>query len=313
MTEAVLSSPQAGESSTKPLSRRGVVGAFVLNLLLPPVGYVFVGRMRLALGFLALLVVATAAVIGWTFQSPPGVYRWADDASKLGPVWILNVLAALHAGWIAWRARATGVALKRPHLLVHLVFAVTPLLVGLGLRLFFPLSTYTTSSASMNPTLAQVDILGVYGARALCGSIKPAVGDVIIHRIGKVRYVKRVVAGPGQVVAMRNGLLSVDGRPTPRVSAGWGVDVQGGDYVEGRVYRETLGGRTYDTLDLANDTEIDDLTPVTVPANAWFVLGDNRDNSLDSRTQGPVAQKDICGVVTKILKSTDTARVGVKP
>jgi len=315
MTEAVLSSPQAGEVSTKRPSWRGVVGAFVLNLLLPPVGYVFVGRVRLALAFLALMIAATLAAMGWTFHSPPGVYRWADDASNLGPIWILNVAAALHAGWIAWRARATGVAVKRLHWLAHLLFAVTPLLVGLGLRLFFPLSAYTISSASMTPTLAQGDVTGVHGARALCGSIKPIVGDVVVHRIGKVRFVKRIVAGGGQVVALRAGVLSIDGHVVPRHAEGRSLPIADGGYSpSGQVYRETLpGGRSYETLDLVSDGEFDDFGPFTVPAGAWFALGDNRDNSLDSRTQGPVAQKDICGVVTKVLKSEYAARVGVKP
>ena len=88
----------------------------------------------------------------------------------------------------------------------------------------------------------------------------------------------------------------------------------GGYSPSGQVYRETLpGGRSYETLDLAPDAEFDNFGPFTVPAGAWFVLGDNRDNSLDSRAQGPVAQKDVCGVVTKILKSTDVARVGARP
>ncbi|MDR7117259.1 signal peptidase I [Caulobacter sp. BE254] len=315
MTEAVLSSPQVGEVSTKRPSRRGVVGALVLNLLLPPVGYVFVGRVRLALGFLALLIVATLAVLGWTFHAPPGVYRWADDASNVGPIWILNVAAALHAGWIAWRARATGVAVKRPNFLVHLLFAVTPLLVGLGLRLFFPLSAYTIPSAAMIPTLTQGDILGVYGARGLCGSIKPVVGDVIIHRAGKVRYVKRIVARAGQIVTLRAGVLSIDGRVVTRRAEGRSLPIADGGYSpNGQVYRETLpGGRSYETLDLVSDGEFDDFGPFTVPAGAWFVLGDNRDNSLDSRAQGPVEQKDVCGVVTKILKSADAAHVGVRP
>lgn len=315
MSEAAFSSPQIDEALAKRPSRRGVVGAVVLNLLLPPVGYVFVGRMRLALGFLALLIVATLAVLGWTFHTPPGVYRWADDESNVGPVWILNVAAAAHAGWIAWRARATSVAVKRPNVLVHVLFAVTPLLVGLGLRLFFPLSAYTIPSASMNPTLTQGDVLGVYGARALCGSIKPVVGDVVIHRIGKVRFVKRIVAGPGQVVTLRAGVLSIDGHRVTRQAEGRSLPIADSGYSpSGQVYRETLsGGRSYETLDLAPDGEFDNFGPLTVPANAWFALGDNRDNSLDSRTQGPFAQKDVCGVVTKVLKSSDAARVGVRP
>jgi signal peptidase I len=292
-----------------------MAGAFVLNLVLPPVGYVFVGRWKLALAFLVLLAALAIGALAWTFQSPPGIYRWlSGPLSYLALAWGVGLLFALHAVWIAYDA-PYETARRRPGLLVHLAFAAGPLIVVGLIRAAVPLSVYQIPSASMNPTLQKGDFMGVNGARAFCGLVTPAIGDVIVYRQGATRYVKRVVAGPGQTVSMRAGVLSIDGKTTPRSAEGEALAVDDGSFsATGQVVRETLpGGRDFKTLDLAPDTEFDNFGPIKVPAGAWFALGDNRDNSLDSRANGPVAQKDVCGVVTKVLVSANPAHVGVKP
>ena len=296
-------------------SWRDLVGAFLLNLILPPVGYVFVGRWKLALAFLALLASLAIAALVWTFQSPPGLYRWlVGPSSYLAGFWSVSLPLALHAAWIAYRA-PLEVPARRPGMLIHLAFAASPLILVALIRAFLPLAVYQIPSVAMSPTLEPGDVLGVAGARALCGSVTPVVGDVIIHRQGATRYVKRVVAGPGQLVAMRDGVLIVDGNIATRKVEGEALAIENGSFsVTGDIVRETLpGARSYRTLDIAPDTQFDNFPPTKIPAGAWFALGDNRDNSLDSRATGPVARKDVCGVVTKVLVSKSLANVGAKP
>lgn len=314
MTEAVktASGPWAAPGRRRPWG--AVVGAFVLNLILPPVGYVFVGRWKLACALLALFAVLAIGGLAWTLQSPPGIYRWlSGPLSYVALTWIITLPFALHAAWLAYDAG--HVALARPGVLVHLAFAASPMILMGLIRAFVPLAVYQIPSVAMNPTLQPGDFLGVQAARALCGRVTPVVGDVIIHRQGATRYVKRVVAGPGQVVAMRDGLLSVDNKIIAQKVEGEAVAVSNGPFpVTGRIVRETLpSGKSYQTLDIAHDTEFDNFGPITIPAGAWFALGDNRDNSLDSRANGPVVQKDVCGVVTKVVVSRNASRVGVKP
>jgi signal peptidase I len=315
VTEAVESAPGPWTAPVRQRPWGAVAGAFVLNLVLPPVGYVFVGRWKLALAFLVFLAVSAIGALAWTFQSPPGIYRWlSGPLSYVALTWCVTLPFALHAAWIAYGA-PYETSMRRPGVLFHLAFAASPLILMGLIRAFVPLSVYQIPSASMNPTLQQGDFLAVNSARAFCGQATPAVGDVIIHRQGATLYVKRVVAGPGQVVAMRQGLLSIDGKVAVQRVEGEGLVVDNGPFsVTGRIVRETLpNGRHHQTLDLAPDTQFDNFGPVTVPAGAWFALGDNRDNSLDSRANGSVPQKDICGVVAKVLKSKRAAEVGVKP
>ena len=315
MTDTVEPAPGPWTAPARQRPWGAMAGAFVLNLILPPVGYVFVSRWKLALAFLAFLTALAIGVLAWTFQSPPGMYRWlSGPLSYLALAWSIGLPFALHAAWIAYRA-PHETSTRRPGVLVHLAFAASPLVLMGLIRAFVPLSVYQIPSVSMNPTLQQGDFLAVHGARAVCGAVVPKIGEVIIHRQGATRYVKRVVAGPGQVIAMRDGLLSIDGKIAAQHAEGRPLTIDNGPFsVTAQVVRETLpGGESHQTLDIAHDTQFDNFGPVTVPAGAWFALGDNRDNSLDSRANGPVAQKDVCGVVTKVLVSTNAARVGAKP
>ena len=110
-------------------------------------------------------------------------------------------------------------------------------------------------------------------------------GDIIVFKKpgddvnpGNV-LVKRAVAGPGQTVLVRDKVLFVDGKPAD------GPYVQ---HTDPEVY--------------PNDPEIPDMArrrdqfgPFTVPPNSWFGMGDNRDNSLDSRYWGPIPRENIFG------------------
>ena len=100
---------------------------------------------------------------------------------------------------------------------------------------------------------------------------------------------------------LRDGVLVVNGRPAePRR--------------QGRIVRETLANdMTYETQDLGAYRIGDNFGPVRVPRDAWFLLGDNRDQARDSRHHGVVAQKDICGVADRVLYSRNGKRIGRRP
>jgi signal peptidase I len=102
-------------------------------------------------------------------------------------------------------------------------------------------------------------------------------------------------------VELRDGVLVVNGRPAQPVR-------------QGKVVRETLANETtYQTQDLGFFRQGDNFGPVRVPADAWFLLGDNRDEAKDSRQLGVVAQSDICGVAYRVLYSRDAKRIGRRP
>lgn len=198
-------------------------------------------------------------------------------------------------------------------LLAWLVQQAGPVLVPLGHH------PYTVSSASMQPGLQAGDVIVADRSRGECGSTTPTPGDVVIVMHGDTPWVRRIVAGPGQTVQMREGVLYVDGQAVRREAAESATarpfsELPSDHQMPIRVWRETLAsGKSWLTLDFVTSGDLDDTPEIQVPEGHWFGLGDNRDNAVDDRLEGPTPASRLCGVVTIVVRSDDPARVGVRP
>ncbi|MEI9406113.1 signal peptidase I [Mesorhizobium argentiipisi] len=180
---------------------------------------------------------------------------------------------------------------------------IQALLLALIIRtlLFQP---FSIPSGSMRPTLLEGDYLFVtkwaygysryslpFGPDLFSGRIwssEPKRGDVVVFKFPpdpSVDYIKRVVGLPGDKIQVKDGQLFINDVGVPRVKTG---QIDNPDVTEENrpidVYRETLpNGVSYDTLDINSDSIGDNTREFVVPAGHYFMMGDNRDNSSDSR------------------------------
>ncbi|RMH15030.1 MAG: signal peptidase I [Gemmatimonadetes bacterium] len=187
----------------------------------------------------------------------------------------------------------------------------------------FVLQTFVITSGSMENTLLVNDYLLVnrlaYGARIpftrkhLPGYSEPRRGDVVVfdpHHDPELKLVKRLIGMPGDTLWMRGGTLYINGEeqvepyvlhrePETDAWSDWFVWQRDAlvDTVDASTYRPTR----------------DNWGPLVVPEGHYFMLGDNRDQSLDSRYWGPLATWRVEGRASLIYYSWDDRSVRPLP
>jgi signal peptidase I len=175
----------------------------------------------------------------------------------------------------------------------------------------------TVPTGSMQPTIRIGDRIAVnraaYDVRlpfthySLLHLGDPRRGDIVIIDSGATgeRLVKRVVGLPGDRVALRGNVLFVDGRAARyRPLSVGGIRDDAGDPADYAI--ESLDGMRHEVrLSRYAPSPARDYGPVTVPAGEYFVLGDNRDDSLDSRFIGFVPRREIVGRARYVVVSLD--------
>ncbi|MET1414934.1 signal peptidase I [Roseibium sp. HPY-6] len=219
-------------------------------------------------------------------------------------------------------------------------------LLSLGLPLLLPITLTSTDigldwwnltvsklkafhipAGSMKPTLEVGDRLYVHLPatasyagliqRDYAAEINVRRGDVVVFKLPidpSVDYIKRVIGLPGEKIKVVDGVVHIDGEPVKRERIDDYVEVQAsGEERRSPRYRETLpNGVFFDTLDLTENGQLDNTREYTVPKGHYFMLGDNRDNSVDSRVLsrvGYIPEGNIVGIANRVYLSGKTGQV----
>ena len=196
-----------------------------------------------------------------------------------------------------------------------LVYAV---LIAVTVRTF-AFEPFNIPSGSMIPTLLVGDYLFVskytygysrfslpLGLPLIPGRIfskAPERGDVVVFKLprdNKTDYIKRVVGLPGDRIQVKDGILYINDQAVPRRQIEDYVPEDAPPGAPGiPQFIETLpNGRSYHVLDETENGTLDNTGVYTVPAGHYFMMGDNRDNSLDSRVLtnvGYVPEENLVG------------------
>jgi signal peptidase I len=202
------------------------------------------------------------------------------------------------------------------------------LLIALVIRILL-FQPFTIPSASMEPNLYQGDYIIVskfaYGYSKHSIPFSPPLfssrifgrsphrGDIIVFKLprdGRTDYIKRVIGLPGDTIQMKDGVVWLNGKPIPRKLVATVAETSPFGFSHQVMrYQETLpDGRTYITNDYGPVSDVDNTGVYVVPPKHYFMMGDNRDNSLDSRYPesvgvGYVPEENLVGKADIILLS----------
>ena len=282
------------------IKKRSSILAALFSLLSPGMGHLYVGKWKLAVAipFLLMLILA---IIGWSgliFMS------YGMSLSLLLVVigyFVVMVSAIIYARDV--RSHQLN-ASQRWYYYLAFLLAMTVInssLMGQRDRLF-GFEPFRIPAASMLPTLLTNDFIIVdtsaYHAQP------PQYGDLVVFdypRDPEIKYIKRVIGKAGDHVAYTNKTLYINGKPLARET----LD----DYASPTVakpllhFHERIGEKHYQVTHDSTRPAID--FEYVIPDNSYFVMGDNRDNSNDSRYWGTVPHDYLHGRAEYIWLSID--------
>ncbi|MFL1461340.1 signal peptidase I [Roseococcus sp. DSY-14] len=205
-------------------------------------------------------------------------------------------------------------------------------LIAIGIRTV-AFEPFNIPSGSMIPTLLVGDYLFVskfsYGYSRHSMPFSPSLfngriwgampqrGDVAVFKLPRDTrqdYIKRIIGLPGDTIQVRRGILHVNGQAVRREGLGPFLVEGDGPRMTVQLFREFLpGGRAHLIVEQGDDAPLDNTPSFTVPDGHVFAMGDNRDNSLDSRVPsavGMIPWENLVGRAEFIFFSVDgSARI----
>ena len=281
------------------LQPRGVTSTLVIALLLGACGgLLWIGRIRLAFIFVVALALITLAMVGVMLMGPPLPGFLFGNAAWVYVLvfWLAQIMVVLFL-----RTRS------HPHptysrLWFIVVIAIVAVYLPQSALRMLGFQNFSIPSGSMMPTLLVGDHVstdkraygysrfsfpfGIYPASGRIYGRPPERGDIVIFKHPgdpSVDYIMRTIGLPGDTVQMRNGRVVLNGVELEQQRL-QDFKSNGNTARPVEMYREILpSGRSYAVLNVLNESASDNTGMFVVPEGHIFLLGDNRDNSNDSR------------------------------
>ncbi|PJK10590.1 signal peptidase I [Lysobacteraceae bacterium NML95-0200] len=247
-----------------------------------------------------------------------------------GLIWLADRL------WLKKRREAGGLLAEEEPWYVDYSRAFFPILLAILILRSFIIDHFRVPTGSMIPSIRIGDFIVVnkfaYGLRLPVTNTKvlalgePARGDVVVFTYPGMRaddpdagidFVKRVVGLPGDSVRYERGVLSINGEALEYQPQG-AVQIRAGDngqLMDGQLMLEQLGQSAHQVQNFDISLERGSMGDgeFVVPAGHYFVMGDNRDNSLDSRYWGFLPEPNLRGKAFLVwMNFKDFSRIGEK-
>ncbi|WP_457665798.1 signal peptidase I [Thiolapillus sp.] len=264
------------------------------------------------------------------------VFIWLLSAFGIEPALVFATLVSglIWGAYLLFKGRKKpkeGEETSKEPLMVDYARSFFPIFLFVLLLRAFVVEPFRIPSGSMMPTLLVGDFILVnkyaYGLRAPVTKTKfvdvgePERGDVVVFRYPrdpKLDYIKRLVGLPGDRIAYRNKVLYVNGKAMPQEKVGIYDAVGSGIRMRGSwELKEDLEGVEHSILinprvpDFGPGCQVLARGEITVPEGHYFMMGDNRDNSNDSRCWGFVPEENLVGKAFMIWLSLDWNRSGI--
>lgn len=237
---------------------------------------------------------------------------------------ILTLLVILTLGsliiWLIDKfffAKIREVHKKKDPLLVDYAKSLFPIFLIVLIIRSFIIQPFRVPTGSLEPTVMPNDFVAVsqfsYGLRLpvinkkVLGISEPKHGDIVVFRYPvdpSIDFVKRVVGLPGDHVVYKDKVLTINGKEMTQTFVSDGFDVEPEGNIASKIMQENLYGVKHNILVHDEGGEATDFD-VTVPAGYYFMMGDNRDNSADSRVWGFVPERNLIGKAFMIWLSWD--------
>ncbi|MGR8980222.1 MAG: signal peptidase I [Gammaproteobacteria bacterium] len=225
--------------------------------------------------------------------------------------------------WLLLKFKGIQYDANKEPLVVEYAHSFFPIVLIVFILRSFLFEPFRIPSASMMPTLLIGDFILVnkytYGIRLPVINKKiielnePERGDIVVFRFPKdpeTDYIKRVIGLPGDKVAYYDKKLFINGAPVPQSSLGTYIGRgQGNDMTGSEHLLEDLTGAEHSILVRNGVPSVEGA--YVVPKGHYFVMGDNRDNSNDSRYWGPVPEENLVGKAFYIWMNWDWQYKGV--